>query len=126
MLKIKNVIFDCDYSYLLNMQSYSKREINNAGYVVNDNTKDKKERERALKVIEEFRLQHLYPTIIIRNYITNKSKKYNGKLIMQRLKKMPTILDKISNNRKQFIKDLYDMQDIGGIRIVLTKFKTYN
>ena len=32
---------------------------------------------------------------------------------------MPTILDKISNNRKQFIKDLYDMQDIGGIRIVL-------
>ncbi len=38
---------------------------------------------------------------------------------MQRLKKMSTILDKISNNRKQFIKDLYDMQDIGGIRIVL-------
>ena len=119
MLKIKNVVFDCNYSYLLNMQSYSKREINNAGYVVNDNTKDKKERQQALKVIEEFRLQHLYPTTMIRNYITNKSNKYKGKLIMQRLKKMPTILDKISNNRKQFIKDLYDMQDIGGIRIVL-------
>lgn len=95
MLKIKNVVFDCDYGCVLNMQSYSKREINNAGYIVNDNTKDKKEREGALKVIEEFRLQHLYPTIIIRNYITNKSNKYNGKLIMQRLKKCLQYLIKL-------------------------------
>ena len=113
---------EIDYSYLLNMQIYSKKQINNAGYIINDKTKEQKERDEALNIIEDFRLQHLYPTTAIRYFIANKSKKYGLKiLIMQRLKKMPTILDKISNNRKQYIKDLYEMQDIGGVRIVFNK-----
>ena len=37
---------EIDYSYLLNMQIYSKKQINNAGYIVNDETKEQRERER--------------------------------------------------------------------------------
>ncbi len=48
LLKIKNGVFDRDYSYLPNMQSYSKREINNAGYIMNDNTKDERGRESSI------------------------------------------------------------------------------
>lgn len=79
------------------------------------------------EVVSDWREIHAYPMHYIRDKILSilrelglRNRENHGVILAQRLKRMPTILDKMSN-RTRNIKKLSKMQDIGGIRVVLHK-----
>ena len=104
-------------------QKYSKFEINNAGKIlINDESSDE-EKNRALGILDNWRATHSYPMHIFQMRLKNKSRKVDeNPLIAQRLKRVPAIVYKLKrsyNSRKPSMK-LYQMQDIGGCRAVLS------
>jgi len=104
-------------------QKYSKFEINNAGKIlINDKSSDE-EKDRALEILDNWRATHSYPMHIFQMRLKNKSQKVDeNSLTAQRLKRVPAIIYKLKrsyNGRKPSMK-LYQMQDIGGCRAVLS------
>ena len=102
---------------------YSKFEINNAGKIlINDESSDE-EKDRALEILDNWRATHSYPMHIFQMRLKNKSQKVDeNSLTAQRLKRVPAIIYKLKrsyNGRKPSMK-LYQMQDIGGCRAVLS------
>ena len=104
-------------------QKYSKFEINNAGKIlINDKSSDE-EKDRALEILDNWRATHSYPMHIFQMRLKNKSQKVDeNSLTAQRLKRVPAIIYKLKrsyNGRKPSMK-LYQMQDIGGCRAILS------
>ena len=104
-------------------RKYAKFEINNAGKIlINDESSDE-EKNRALEILDNWRATHSYPMHILQMRLKNKSQKVDeNSLTAQRLKRVPAIIYKLKrsyNGRKPSMK-LYQMQDIGGCRAVLS------
>ena len=104
-------------------RKYTKFEINNAGKIlINDESSDE-EKNRALEILDNWRATHSYPMHIFQMRLKNKSQKVDeNSLTAQRLKRVPAIIHKLKrsyNGRKPSMK-LYQMQDIGGCRAVLS------
>lgn len=72
--------------------------------------------EEALGLVNEWRACHAYPLNTFNATLRVKAKKIRGSLIAQRLKRLPTIVDKLGRYPKM---NLSQMQDIGGIRAVV-------
>ncbi len=98
--------------------NYSKGQINRTG---NDLIKNESN-ETALDMLSEWRACHAYPINTFQVTLRDKVNKLNLKnfLIAQRLKRMPTIVDKL---RRYPNMKLSQMQDIGGLRVVLESMK---
>src|SRR3989344_7896748 len=104
-------------------KKYTKSEVNNAGKIlINDKSSDE-EKDRALEILDNWRATHSYPMHILQMRLKNKSQKVDeNSLTAQRLKRVPAIIYKLKrsyNGRKPSMK-LYQMQDIGGCRAVLS------
>lgn len=101
---------------------YSKSYIDRAGVVASSAEPGSPEYEAAIHVIDEWRKAHGYP---LHTFFITLRRKANtisrGTLIARRLKRMPTILDKISSRESSM--KLSRMQDIGGVRAILPEVK---
>lgn len=95
------------------MPKYSKSEINKAGKTIADKTSTKKERQDALKVLNNWRSSHAYPLQVIASNLRSKNP---DSIVVQRLKRLDSITGKIERFPKM---DLYRMQDLGGCRVIV-------
>lgn len=105
---------------------YSKSSINRAGQTLLTYIKEKDKQwgsgeRRALVVLSNFRSCHGYPINTFQATLRNKLKAIDtSALVMQRLKRLPSILMKL--NRFSGMQ-LARMQDIGGLRAVTSSLK---
>ena len=93
--------------------NYSKSEINKAGKTIADKNSSKKERQDALKVLNNWRSSHAYPLQVIASNLRSKNP---DSIVVQRLKRLDSITGKIERFPKM---DLYRMQDLGGCRVIV-------
>jgi len=102
----------------LPVPSESKNQINKAGEILkNDNIRGT-ERDLALNLANRWRACHAYPINTFQSTLRNNIRIFSGNVIVaQRLKRMPTIIDKL---KRYPAMKLTTMQDIGGIRSVLS------
>lgn len=95
----------------------SKNKINQAGKVLADDKPGGLTLEGAISIAEAWRACHAYPINTFQATLRRKLKKYaSNPLVAQRLKRMPTIIEKM---RRYPGMQLSRMQDIGGVRAIL-------
>lgn len=95
----------------------SKSQLNKAGKTLTKANVFSQEYERALDLANKWRACHAYPINTFQPTLRNKLKKCDGPVIVaQRLKRMPTIIDKLIRYPQM---QLTTMQDIAGIRAIL-------
>lgn len=99
---------------------YSNGQINRAGAILRTKSPNSKEYAEALEVVNQWRTCHAYPLSTFKSTLRKKATRFEDSLVAQRLKRLPTIIDKLS--RFETIK-LTQMQDIGGIRAVLNSLE---
>ncbi len=76
------------------------------------------ENENDLKIVNDWRACHAYPINTFRALLNQRvARKFKNAIIAQRLKRLPTIIDKL---RRYPGMRLTQMQDIGGLRVVLS------
>jgi len=94
----------------------SKKKINKAGQILAENNLSTKEFAWALDLADRWRACHAYPINTFNSTLRDKLRGYSDYIVAQRLKRMPTIIDKL---RRYPAMQLTTMQDIGGLRAVL-------
>jgi len=98
--------------------SESKRSINKAGQILTILKSNNEEIRWALDLANRWRACHAYPINTFQATLRGKIKNYDGdSIVAQRLKRMPTIIDKLKRYPSM---QLTTMQDIGGVRAVLS------
>lgn len=99
---------------------FSKSRIRKAGEAI----KNHKESVKDMTVVMAWRSSHLYPMQVFANTLRIKSAKYqiDGKqpVVAQRLKRLPTIINKLSRHPNMALER---MQDVGGVRVILPSLK---
>ena len=100
----------------LNFPNFSHSQINRAGEVLRAKKIKSKEYEEALQIVGEWRACHAYPIKTFKSTLRKKVKKYENPIVAQRLKRLPTILDKLQRYPEM---ELSRMHDIGGVRAVV-------
>lgn len=101
---------------------YSKKRVKKAGDMIRKGCSEQ-ERAEAIEVIRNFRQSHLYPLMLIKNHVNRMARKVCDDFILaRRLKRLPTILDKLERPTLDGQSDnaisLIRMQDIGGCRLI--------
>ena len=100
---------------------YSKTKVNKAGEILTDDNPFVKNLSWAYEVIDNWRACHAYPVNTFQATLRNKLKKIDkNALVAQRLKRMPSIKGKLQRFEKM---QLARMQDIGGLRAVVSDLK---
>lgn len=95
----------------------SKNRINLAGKVLSENKPNGLTLNDAVSIADSWRACHAYPINTFQATLRRKLKKFsNNPLVAQRLKRMPTIIQKLRIYPKM---QLARMQDIGGVRAIL-------
>ena len=95
----------------------SKKGINRAGQTLVEGTADASIIEAARDLVGRWRACHLYPINTFQSTLRRKASSYPGDVIVaQRLKRMPTIIDKLKRYPDM---KLTTMQDIGGVRALM-------
>lgn len=99
------------------LAKYSKSKVKRAGEILIDDTADEVERFKAMEVLSNWRAAHAYPMhsllILLR---TMAARVDNTAVVVQRLKRMPSIQNKLVDQKKM---SLSRMQDIAGCRAVV-------
>ena len=99
----------------------SKNQINKAGKILVAADSMPREQKLALDLAKRWRACHAYPINTFQATLRTKLRSYQKEPIAaQRLKRMPTIIDKL--NRYPMM-NLSTMQDIGGVRAILNSVK---
>lgn len=98
--------------------AHSRNEVNRCGkYLVEVSDIDVDEYLHAISVVDNWRAAHLYPLNTFQATLRSKARKVNRNIIVaQRLKRLPSILSKLSLNPSM---QLARMQDIVGLRAVV-------
>lgn len=95
----------------------SKKAINRAGEALLKPFSDRKKFVDAITLVSSWRAAHAYPLNTFNTTLRDKTGKFGDKVIVaQRLKRMPTMIDKL---RRFPNMQLTTMQDIGGVRAVM-------
>ena len=89
---------------------YSKGEIERAGKVVCDSSSTDEERHLAIKIIDNWRAAHAYPLQIFYNHLRRSAHNNDNIIVVQRLKRLDSILQKIERTPEM---SLWRMQDLG-------------
>ncbi len=108
---------------------YKKDEINWAGRILVKNNSSMEEKQKALEILDNWRAVHAYPLHIFQGTLKRKATATDKKspLISQRLKRVPAItykLQRVYPNRSKATMKLFQMQDIGGCRAVVSDLTT--
>jgi len=96
----------------------SKHNINKAGNILVKDNPSKNELIWARDLADKWRACHAYPINTFNSTLRDKlrNRNYSDPIVAQRLKRMPTIIDKL---KRYPTMPLTTMQDIGGLRAVL-------
>ena len=94
----------------------SNGEIDRAGQLLLSEPKTSNDYKLALITVNEWRASFSYPMNTFTTTLRDKTRKYKNVIIAQRLKRLPTILNKLDRFHGM---QLSRMQDIGGVRAVL-------
>ena len=95
---------------------YSKTQINRAGETIAHSSPHTSEYKKALSIVNDWRTCHAYPMNTFQATLRRKVGKYKSPIVAQRLKRLPTIIDKLSRYPDM---SLARMQDVGGVRAVV-------
>jgi len=95
----------------------SRSQVNKAGETLRSYPETSNKYKAALALAEEWRKAHIYPLKTFKSNLDKRLTKYPKAISAQRLKRMPTILDKLKTRETSM--RLSAMQDIGGIRAVV-------
>lgn len=102
----------------------SKKNINRAGRILIDDKASDTDVDWAIDLANRWRACHAYPINTFQATLRGKVKDFRGDtLVAQRLKRMPTIIDKL---KRYPTMQLTTMQDIGGVRAVLSSVSDVN
>ena len=97
---------------------FSRHQINRAGETLASDDASETAHTQAVQTLTEWRALHWYPmhmlAVTLRRHLQTKKK---TSLIATRLKRLPTILDKLKNREREMA--LGRMQDVGGVRAIL-------
>lgn len=99
---------------------YTRGQINRAGRRVVDPNISPSEREECIKIIDSFRAAHAYPMNTFAINLKHKVEGIKSAIVVQRLKRLDTILYKLERFPKM---ELARMQDLGGCRVVVPKIE---
>ena len=100
------------------VREYSKGQIDSSGRILLQYPAGHPDRDIVLSIINNWRACHSYPLQVIKMTLLRRAKKIDRSvLVAQRLKRLPSISLKLSQNPNM---KLSQMQDIGGCRAVLT------
>lgn len=96
---------------------FSEREVNAAALALRDTERHAADRASAMVVLSSWRAAHRGPASVLSLILTARLRDLglNG-LVASRLKRIPTMLDKVRRIPRL---QLWDFQDIGGLRVVL-------
>lgn len=95
----------------------SKRQLKKAGKLLAANVASQQELDDAQLLVDQFRAAHHWPMLTARVTLDRRAKGISTQaLVVQRLKRMPSIIDKLQGGR---VKDVSTMQDLGGCRAIL-------
>ncbi len=100
--------------------AHSKRQINTAAHSLTQLRPDTAAYENARQIVNEYRTCHAYPLNTFKSTLRKNVRRHRGAIVAQRLKRLPTIVDKLT--RYPTMK-LTQMQDIGGLRAILPDIK---
>lgn len=101
--------------------TFSKKKINKAGDDLISPVSTNEKRDNALITISKWRALHAYPVNTFQATLRKRLKNFGaGALVAQRLKRIPSIENKLKNNKGM---RLSRMQDIGGLRAVVSSVK---
>lgn len=96
---------------------YSKAQIDKAGDAISGIPIQNLTQDQAIEILENFRSIHIHPLIVFRMSLIRKSKSIaDNILISQRLKRAPSIVNKLKIQKNM---SLSQMQDVGGLRAVV-------
>ncbi len=95
---------------------YTKKQINDAGSIMRDGTVSEKNRQEALRIIDNWRSAHAYPLHVFYMNLRGKAGSRSDILVAERLKRLDSIVGKLQRESGM---QLYRMQDLGGCRMVL-------
>jgi ppGpp synthetase/RelA/SpoT-type nucleotidyltranferase len=104
-------------------REFDKTEINHAGRILTSDTSSDQEKEQAIEVLDNWRAIHSYPMHTFQMRLRDKAKKLDKEsLTAQRLKRVPAIINKLKRgyHGHQPSMKLFQMQDIGGCRAILS------
>lgn len=107
----------------LPLKEYSKSKIDRAGTILTSDISTREDREKALEILDSWRASHKYPLHIFKKRLKNISEKIDRtSLVVQRLKRLPSILKKLRRKYRgnEPTMNLSQMQDIAGCRAVLS------
>ncbi len=104
-------------------EGYSKSKVDLAGDTLISETSSSEEKEKAIRILDNWRAIHRYPMHIFKKRLKRVSEKIDKEaLAIQRLKRLPSILKKLQ--RKYYGNEptmkLSQMQDIAGCRVVMS------
>ena len=103
-------------------EGYSKSKVDWAGDILISRTSSMDEKDKALKILDNWRAIHRYPMHIFKKRLKRVSEKIDkDALTVQRLKRLPSTLKKLQrkyHGNKPTMK-LSQMQDIAGCRAVM-------
>ena len=98
---------------------YTRGSVNRIGRILIADDLNPQERDAVLGELNDWRSMHLEPMnafqATLRKYVKTIDPKHG--IVAQRLKRMPTIIDKLKN--RQRVMKLGEMQDIGGLRAIV-------
>jgi hypothetical protein len=104
-----------------NVPVESKSQINKAGKILVTGDINSPEYTSAQQLANKWRACHAYPINTFQATLRTKLKSFKGTpIVAQRLKRMPTLIDKL---KRYPAMQLTTMQDIGGIRAILENVK---
>lgn len=100
---------------------YSRNQIDKAGKIIADPDSFEQDKKAALEILNNWRASHAYPLQVITN---NLRRKNNDAIVVQRLKRLDSIIGKLKRNPNM---NLYGMQDLGGCRVIVDSIQdVYN
>lgn len=94
----------------------SKSQINRAGHILVDSNSTADQIEDARQVVDQWRACHGYPINTFQSTLRSKVRNFHNTIVAQRLKRLPTIVDKLKRYPEM---ELSRMQDVGGVRVVV-------
>lgn len=100
--------------------NYSKSRIDRAGQDITVTKSGSKRYQEALEIINAWRVCHAYPINTFNSTLREKVGGYKDAIVAQRLKRLPTIIDKLKRYPSM---SLSRMQDIGGVRGIVNSIE---
>lgn len=99
---------------------YTRTQVDKAGHILTDKNATLEDKDKAFLTLSNWRSSHSYPINTFQARLRTEAKRVdNGSLVVQRLKRVPSIIKKLERDQTKTMA-LSQMQDIAGCRAILS------